>query len=596
VAASPYVLFYFLFGAHRGLWAFSGIHDFLKISAVALAGGVGSYALVHGVLGWFFPRSIFVLTASFLFIFMSVNRGGIRVFQQWYRSQGKERIPVVIVGAGQAGEMLVRDMTRGADYAYRAVAFIDRDPSKHRSTIHGIPVVGGAGKLPEVIARYGPKELIIAIPSASPSQMRAIVNECQPCGLPIKVLPSVRDILHGHVTISNIRPLALADLLSRAQVPADADGLDSLIRGKRVLVTGAGGSIGSELCRQVAQHAPARLVLVERYENNLYAVAAALDDLKLAAPLDARACLADVLDEDRMAELFSAHRPQLVFHAAAHKHVPIVEENPAEGVLNNVLGTYRVAMLSKAFAAERMILISTDKAVNPTNVMGATKRFAEDIVRSMNGTASTRFITVRFGNVLGSNGSVVPRFQEQIQRGGPVTVTHPDVERYFMLIPEAVQLVLEAARRGEGGEVFVLDMGDPIKIVDLAHNMIRLAGFTPNDDIAITFTGLRPGEKLFEELFDKDERVEPTSHPKLRKAVSGSVWTEHEIRGAIETVRSAIRSRDDVKLKGTLHRYVRSYQPERLAARVLNGAEAPREIEAEVLPTVVVKEKRSAHG
>jgi FlaA1/EpsC-like NDP-sugar epimerase len=322
--------------------------------------------------------------------------------------------------------------------------------------------------------------------------MRAIVKACEPSGLPIKVLPSVRDILQGHVTVSSVRPLALVDLLSRAPVPPDDSGLEHLIRGKRVLVTGAGGSIGAELCRQIAGHGPERLVLVERYENNLYAVGIALGDLKPAAPVDVRACLADVLDGDRMEQIFAEHRPQLVFHAAAHKHVPIVEENPHEGALNNVMGTYRVATLSKRFAAERMILVSTDKAVNPTNVMGATKRFAEYIIRSFSGEDTTRFITVRFGNVLGSNGSVVPRFQEQILRGGPVTVTHPQIERYFMLIPEAVNLVLEAARRGEGGEVFVLDMGDPIKIVDLAHNLIRLAGVVPNEDIAVTFSGLRP--------------------------------------------------------------------------------------------------------
>jgi FlaA1/EpsC-like NDP-sugar epimerase len=514
---------------------------------------------------------------------MSLNRGGIRLFQQWARSRGKERIPVVIVGAGRAGEMLVRDMQHSAGYAYRPVAFIDRDLSKQGSTIHGIPVAGDHRAWPKVMERYHPRELIIAIPSASPVQMRAIVKECEPGGLPIKVLPSVRDILHGHVTVSSIRPLALVDLLSRAPVPPDESGLDSLIQGKRVLVTGAGGSIGSELCRQIVRHAPARLVLVERYENNLHAIATALQDLKLTEPIDVRACLADVLDGDRMEQLFSEHRPHLVFHAAAHKHVPIVEENPCEGALNNVMGTYRIATLSKSFAVERMVLVSTDKAVNPTNVMGATKRFAEYLIRSCSGEGRTRFITVRFGNVLGSNGSVVPRFQEQILRGGPVTVTHPQIERYFMLIPEAVNLVLEAARRGEGGEVFVLDMGEPIKIVDLAHNMIRLAGFSPNEDISVTFTGLRPGEKLFEELFDKEECVEPTSHPKLRKAVLGSVWSEREVDEAISAVLKAVRLRDSAKLKDMLQRFIPSYCP---VSR--NGVhDKSLEVDTEILPPIV---------
>ncbi len=594
VAASPYCLFYFLFGAHRGLWAFSSIHDFIKISAVAFAGGVGSYLLVHHAIAWFYPRSIFILTASFLFILMSVNRGGIRLFQQWYRSRAKDRVPVVIVGAGRAGEMLARDMMRSEGYRYRPVAFVDRDPSKQGSTIHGIPVVGDHRAWPKVIARYHPQELIIAIPSASPVQMRAIVKACEPSGLPIKVLPNVRDILQGHVTVSSIRPLALVDLLSRAPVPPDENGLDSLIQGKRVLVTGAGGSIGAELCRQIARHGPARMVLVERYENNLHLVSTALQDLRLRDPIDVRGYLSDVLDGDRMEHLFSEHRPHLVFHAAAHKHVPIVEDNPCEGALNNVMGTYRIAALSKRFEVERMILVSTDKAVNPTNVMGATKRFAEYLVRSFGGQCKTRFITVRFGNVLGSNGSVVPRFQDQILRGGPVTVTHPQIERFFMLIPEAVNLVLEAARRGEGGEVFVLDMGDPIRIVDLAHNMIRLAGYVPNEDIAVTFTGLRPGEKLFEELFDKEERVETTSHPKLRKAVLGTVWSDRTVEEAIGAVLKAVRLRDRGKLKDTLQHYIPSYRLGGTAtdSASRNGAhEKAQDIETEILPPLVMSDR-----
>ncbi|HET8761737.1 MAG TPA: nucleoside-diphosphate sugar epimerase/dehydratase [Nitrospiria bacterium] len=565
--AAVYLIAYVLFGAHRGLWSFTGLHDFVKIPKVALAGAIGSYVLTRDVLGWInYPRSIYILTAVFLFVLMALDRGGVRLLQQQAHRWGKSGIPVVIVGAGQAGEMLVRDMLHAEAGAYRPAAFIDDDASKHGSTIHGVPVVGGHAALAAAIARYQPQEVIIAIPSASPAQLRRIVGACQPCGLPIKVLPSVHDILRGRVALSSVRPLALADLLTREPVPSDTAGLASLIRGKRVLVTGAGGSIGSELCRQIAQHAPAQLVLVERYENNLHAVAAAIDDLYGAEFVDTRAFLADVLDELRMQRIFEEHRPQLVFHAAAHKHVPIVEENPCEGVLNNVLGTHRVAMLCRRWSVERMILISTDKAVNPTNVMGATKRFAESIVTALSGTGPTRYITVRFGNVLGSNGSVVPRFQQQIARGGPVTVTHPEIERFFMLIPEAVHLVLEAARRGRGGEVFVLDMGDPIKIVDLAHNMIRLAGFVPNDDIPVVFSGLRPGEKLFEELFEKDERVEPTEHPKLRKAVSDAAWSETELRAAVTAVTTAARVGDGDGLREALRQFVRSYQPEALPA------------------------------
>ena len=578
--AAVYLACYFLVGAHRGLWSFTGIHDFIKIPVVALTGGVGSYVLLHQILAWTnYPRSIYILTAVFLFVLMSVDRGGVRLLRQWFQGLGKHGTPVVIVGAGRAGEMLVRDMRHNAHYAYKPVAFIDSDPSKRGSTIHGIPVAGDYRAFANVIARYGPREIIVAIPSASPAQLRVLVKDCQPFGLPITVLPSVRDILRGDVTVSSIRPLALADLLTRDVVPAESQGLEALIAGKCVLVTGAGGSIGSELCRQIASHRPRRLVLVERYENNLYGIETALRDAETTngrhpstvalEGVDVRACLVDILDDGRMETIFAAHQPDLVFHAAAHKHVPIVEGNPAEGVLNNVLGTYRVARLSERFAVERMILISTDKAVNPTNVMGATKRFAEYVVRSLSGSGATRFIAVRFGNVLGSNGSVVPRFQQQIERGGPVTVTHPDIERYFMLIPEAVHLVLEAARRGEGGEVFVLDMGDPVKIVDLAQNMIRLAGFVPNEDIEIEYTGLRPGEKLFEELFDKEERVEQTSHPKLRTAVSDSRWSADDLEIAIAAVADAVESRDADRLQEVLRRFVPSYHP--TPTGLLNG-------------------------
>lgn len=581
-----YAACYFLVGAHRGLWSFTGIHDFIKIPVVSLSGGVSSYVLIHHVLAWTtYPRSIYILTAVFLFALMSVDRGGVRLLRQWFQGLGKHGTPVVIVGAGRAGEMLVRDMTHNAAYAYKPVAFIDRDSSKHGSTIHGIPVAGDYRALSGVIAKHRPQEIIVAIPSASPAQLRAIVKACEFSGLRIKVLPSVRDILRGDVTVSSIRPLALPDLLTRAAIPVEVSGLDALIKDKCVLVTGAGGSIGSELCRQIGQHRPARLVLVERYENNLYAVEGLLADAGVKSRVDVRPCLADVLDADRMASIFSEYRPDIVFHAAAHKHVPIVEENPCEGVINNIVGTYRIATLAKRCGVERMILVSTDKAVNPTNVMGATKRFAEYVVRSLSGTGATRFITVRFGNVLGSNGSVVPRFQEQIRRGGPVTVTHPAIERYFMLIPEAVHLVLEAARRGAGGEVFVLDMGDPVKILDLAQNMIRLAGFVPHEDISIVFTGLRPGEKLFEELFDKEERVEPTSHPKLRKAVSDVHWSLEALDAAIATVVSAVHTRGKHGVPEVLRRFVASYQPTP-APVVPNGSPSAQPVVAEGEPVV----------
>jgi len=384
--------------------------------------------------------------------------------------------------------------------------------------IHGVPVLGTRQDLARVIGQTKPDELLVAIPRAVPSTLRGVVEALEPYKLPIKALPNVRDILDGRVTLNDVRDLAVADLLGRAPVGLDAERIRGLIAGKRVLITGAGGSIGSEMSRQVARLAPSRVVLLDRYENALWAVERSVAGLATGVPV--YPVIADITDEGRVDEVLREHRPELIIHAAAHKHVPLMELNPCEAIKNNVRGTRIVGEAAVRHGVERFVLISSDKAVNPSSVMGATKRVAELLAMALAEQGSTGFVVVRFGNVMGSNGSVIPLFLEQIKGGGPVTITHPEMRRYFMLIPEAVQLVLQAAALGETGALYVLDMGDEIRVVDMARNLIRLSGFIPEREIAIVYTGMRPGEKLSEELVASDETIEPSRLEGIRRVRS----------------------------------------------------------------------------
>jgi FlaA1/EpsC-like NDP-sugar epimerase len=422
---------------------------------------------------------------------------------------------VLIIGAGDAGEMIVRDMLHNPANEYQPVGFVDDDPGKRGERIHGVPVVGGRADLARIIEQTRVDDVLIAMPSAPASVVRDVVRALQPFHVTINTLPNLREIISGKVHVEQIRKLAIEDLLARPPVGLDPAPVRSLIAGQPVMVTGAGGSIGSELCRQIAAFGPKTLLLFERYENSLFAVTNELQDRW--PHLDIRPVVGDVGDSCRLSAVFAAAAPRIVFHAAAHKHVPLMELSPGEAIKNNVFGTQQLVDAACRHGVERFILISTDKAVNPTSVMGVSKRVAEMIVQAKNGTCQTACATVRFGNVLGSNGSVVPRFLEQIKAGGPVTVTHPEMRRYFMLIPEAVQLVMHAAAMAKGGEVFVLDMGEQMKVLDMAKTLIRLSGFVPDEDIPITFTGLRPGEKLYEELVGNHESVEPSGVEKITK-------------------------------------------------------------------------------
>jgi len=511
-------VFYF-FDLHSGLWRYASTRDLVQIIKAVVLSSVVIGLIIYPVLDFqFYPRSILVLDAVFVIVLMGGVRLGTRILREKARLTIHEKKGVFIYGAGDAGELLLRDMLKNPDYTLHAAGFIDDDKKKTGLKIHSVPVLGTGKELDDLIEKYDPEEIIIAIPSAKPAQIQKIMNGCKKHKIALKTLPSLRDVIKGQISVNQIRDISIEDLLFRDPVTINPENVRDLVCGKRVLVTGAAGSIGSELCRQILQHNPRSLILYDRNENGLYFLDHELGE-KYSRDFFS-VVIGDICDMNRLYMKFKKFKPEIVFHAAAYKHVPLMEDNVIEGVKNNVQGTWNVMELSDQFGVETFVQISTDKAVNPTSVMGASKRIAEMALRHMNTISRTKFIVVRFGNVLGSSGSVVPLFREQIKKGGPVTVTHPDIQRFFMTIPESVQLVLQAASMGKGGEIFVLDMGEQIKIVDLAKNMITLSGLIPEKDIKIVFSGLRPGEKLYEELFDTDEKILSTSHEKINMALS----------------------------------------------------------------------------
>ncbi|MEW6329847.1 MAG: nucleoside-diphosphate sugar epimerase/dehydratase [Pseudomonadota bacterium] len=514
---------FWYFGLYRGIWRFASIPDLVRILKAVTAGVViaaaASFILtrLQGV-----PRSVFILDGILLVLLLGGPRFIYRLFKdhslyQWIHDRSltanSDRKNALIVGAGKAGETLARDLLRDSSGAYLPVAFADDDRGKIGKEIHGIPVAGSCFQIPQIATKANADLIIIALPTATSRQIRRIVEICETTGLPFRILPQMQDLVSGKASLKDLRDVSIEDLLGREPVQLDWRAIIEATRGKTVLVTGGGGSIGAELCRQIARLQPARLIILDRSEFNLYSID--LELRKSMPDLTLTSLLADVCDAMQMEKILRAHAPSVVYHAAAYKHVPILEEQARAAVANNVLGTRVTASLAEKFGCESFVMVSTDKAVNPANVMGASKRVAEMYCQGLNARSKTRFITVRFGNVLGSSGSVIPLFQQQIAQGGPVTVTHPDIQRYFMTIPEACQLILQAGVIGRGGEIFVLDMGEPVKISYLAEQLIRLSGKTPGEDIEIVYTGLRPGEKLYEELFHDAEKLAETSHPKI---------------------------------------------------------------------------------
>jgi FlaA1/EpsC-like NDP-sugar epimerase len=549
---------FIMLGTHRGMWRYVSVKDLQRIVLAA-----GLVAALEGAWVFMFkmgdvPRSVLILQPVLLIVAM----GGLRlVYRTWqeYRLYGRIRMegdPVLVIGAGDAAMLLLREL--GQSREWRVVGLLDDEGGKRGQALDGIPVLGAVSEIGEHATRLQASHAIIAMPSATASQRRRAAELATASGLQVLTVPALEDILSGRVSISKVRRVELEDLLGRERIQLDDEGLHRLLADKVVMVTGAGGSIGAELCRQIARFGPRLLVFYELSEYALYAVEQEFPSCAI------RCVVGDVKDEARLAAVFSEYRPEVVFHAAAYKHVPMMEnENAWQAVRNNVLGTLRVARAAAAAGTGEFVFISTDKAVNPVNVMGASKRLAELVCQALQPQHdATRIVIVRFGNVLGSSGSVIPKFRDQIGRGGPVTVTHPDITRYFMLIPEAAQLVLQAghmAKTGnEGGRIFVFDMGEPVRIADLARDMIRLSGFTEGE-IRIAYTGLRPGEKLYEELLSDGELTLPTPHPKLRimkpSRAPGSDWLD-----ALEEWLAA-PTRTEQEVKHGLRRWVPEYRP-----------------------------------
>lgn len=515
------LLVFGVFGLLRGWWRYVGMSDVLDICKAALSSTVILYILIELVFKVSeYPRSVLAINLVLMVLFVGGARFAVRAYTEVALRSGAE-LNTLIVGAGRAGIAIAEELKRDSELNLNPVGFVDDNPSKHRIRIHGLRVFGSIDCMPEIIRRMKLQCVLIAIPSASGGQVERIIAKCRQCEVDFKILPSLSQHLDGgHSSITDLREVRLEDLLGRQPVQTDLASIRNQLEGRVLLITGAGGSIGSELSRQVCNFAPRKVILLDRSENCLFKLGMEFSTNQPQQHFIP--VIADIQDAGAMREVFGLHRPDIVFHAAAYKHVPLMEQNCFQAVTNNIFGTYNVALTARQFGCKAFVMISTDKAVKPTNVMGLSKRIAELINLGLQ-HEHTRYVSVRFGNVLGSNGSVVPIFQQQIAAGGPVTVTHPEARRYFMTIPEAVQLALQASSMGVANEIFVLDMGEPIRIADMARNLIRLSGLEPDRDIRIIYTGLRPGEKLFEELMLDGEGVKPTSHPKIRVLDGGSV-------------------------------------------------------------------------
>jgi FlaA1/EpsC-like NDP-sugar epimerase len=568
------------FGLYRRYWRYASIEELLYIlmlmTTAVIIQTLSFYVLVYVHLVVDKALQLLPLIDGVLsFIFIVALRFSIRVVERVSQQRAALNLSerVLIVGAGSAGASLVEDMQRNPQLGFYPVAFIDDDPKKLHARIRGVTVMGDRYAIPDIIKCLEIQKVIIAMPTVSGKVIREIVDICKETGIQTSTLPGVHEILNGRVRVDSIRDVRIEDLLRREPVQTDIERVSHFLQGKKVLITGAGGSIGSELCRQIFQCCPAEMILVGHGENSVFNIEQELEQVAQALKNDGKAqrhipqlsaFIADIRFRERLKYAFEQYQPEVIFHAAAHKHVPLMELNPSEAITNNVLGTKNLLDLALQYNVQHFVMISSDKAVNPTNVMGASKRVAEMLVLQAARESGKPYVTVRFGNVLGSRGSVVPTFKKQIAAGGPVTVTHPDICRYFMTIPEAVQLVLQAAVLSRGGEVLMLNMGEPVKIVDLAKELIRLSGYEVNKDIDIVFTGLRPGEKLFEELFIPGEEYEPTQHEKLFLVKNASRIIPETLAVVVETLCKAAVNNDAHSMMFLLKQLVWGYKPKYL--------------------------------
>ena len=560
------------FKLYKPVWKYASIEELMNIVVASIVSNAAvlSYMFIRQSM---LPRSIYILAALLDMVLIGGIRFSFRALttvSAGLHRNGSQK-SIMIVGGGDAGAMVIREFKNHTQLNSRPVAIIDDSLEKQGQMINGVPVVGTRRDIPSIASKYKIDEIIIAMPSASKREISEIVEIAKTTKCKLKIVPGMYELIDGKVSIKNIRDVSIEDLLGREEIKVDLREISTYLTNKVVLVTGGGGSIGSELCRQVASFNPKKLIILDIYENNAYDIQNEL--LRKYKNLNLKTVIGSIRDKDRMLELMNKERPDVVFHAAAHKHVPLMEASPKEAIKNNVFGTLNLAQAADKYGVKKFVMISTDKAVNPTNIMGASKRICEMIIQSMNSISKTDFVAVRFGNVLGSNGSVIPLFKKQIAEGGPVTVTHEEVIRYFMTIPEAVQLVIQAGAMATGGEIFILDMGEPVKILDLAKDLIRLSGYEPYVDIPIEITGLRPGEKLFEELLLDEEGISATKHDKI--FIGKPTFTDYKLLlKSLDEAQRLIKNGTDEELKEYIRTIVPNYvDNEEVNNKVLSNCE-----------------------
>ena len=560
-----YIMMMLIFKNYRTIWQHASFRDFASVLAACLLSGmIVVFSSAYFKMQYFYVK-LTMLSSVLTFFFVTAYRICIKfgyvVARQYFSTRdADDRQNVLVVGAGSAGAMFVNDVKVNLAMNYNIVGFVDDDPKKLHSSISGIYVIGNRDDIPYLCKKYKVAEILVAIPTITPKEKHDILNICIGTKCKVKIMPSLDRFIEEGGKLSRMRSIKIDDLLAREPIVLDDSGISEIISGKTIMVTGGGGSIGSELCRQLVRYKPKLLIIVDIYENNAYDLQ---NELIRKYPNQAlKVLIASVRDKKRLDTIFSQYHPDIVYHAAAHKHVPLMEYSPSEAIKNNVFGTFNVARCADEFNVSKFVMISTDKAVNPTNVMGATKRMCELIVQAMQKVSKTQFVAVRFGNVLGSNGSVIPLFEREIAEGGPVTVTDREITRFFMTIPEAAQLVIQASCFADGGEIFVLDMGEPVKIYDLAQNLIKLSGYTPGKDMEIKITGLRPGEKLYEELLMNEEGLKKTCHSKIY--IGKPLETDlSEITDKLSVLTKAIETYDNEKIRDALASVVPTYTPDK---------------------------------